>query len=88
MTKAELKLVVDELRAGKTYVDTGNVEAVGDVTAPLEGLGLSDFEKGKLVRKEAVIHFLRWQTLRMDGTIDEEELSECLGLLSKKVVMV
>ena len=53
MKISDLKIVVDELRAGKTYADISSVEAIADITAPLDGIGLPDFEKGKFVRKEA-----------------------------------
>ena len=81
MNKAEIKLVVDELREGKSYPET-------DIS-PLSGCGLSDFQKGKMIRKEVIVMHLRWQALYLNGNIDEEELSSCLEILkTKKVIMV
>lgn len=81
MNKTEIKLVVNELREGKSYPDT-------DIS-PLSGCGLSDFPIGKMIRKEVIVMHLRWQCLFLNGNIDEEELSSCLYILkSKKVIMI
>ena len=81
MTKAEIKEVVNDLRNSKTYP--------GVDTEPLYGLGLSDFTKGKYVRREVISNFLNWQCMFLNGEIDEKELDNCLFLLkNKKVVMV
>jgi len=85
MNKKDLKLVVDELRAGKSYPDVDD--------SALHGIALSDFPKGKVVRKEAVVRFLnyqcRWLFAQDDSEFDEEELTNCLGWLKeKRVVMV
>jgi hypothetical protein len=80
MTKRDVKILIDELRAGKSYpeVDEGS----------LYGLALPDFPFGKIVRKEAIVKFLNWQCGRFDGTIDEEELENCIQLFyMKKVIM-
>lgn len=80
MTKKDVKILMEELRARKTYpeVDDGS----------LYGLALADFPFGKVVRKEAIVKFLNWQCGRFDGTIDEEELEECIRLFYiKKVIM-
>lgn len=94
MNKYDIKIVVDELRDGKVYVNRGAddqayLDKIHEFMLPLEGLGLSDFPHGKIVRKESIVHFLRWQCNRLDGTIDEEELSAILGFLKeKRVIMV
>jgi len=89
VTKQELKVVVDDLRSGKSYwAEETGAEGLMDLMAPLEGLALPDFQKGKMVRRETVVAFLRWQALRFNGTVDEEELSECLGLLKQKQVIL
>ncbi len=94
MTKYEIQSIIDDLRQGKSYVDSSlpperYMDQIFELMAPLEGLALPDFEKGKMVRKEAIVHFLRWQCLRLDGTIDEEELSSCVELLkSNRVIMI
>lgn len=81
MTKNEIKLVVDELREGKSYPDT-------DIS-PLSGCRLIDFPIGKIIRKEVIVMHLRWQALYLNGKIDEEELSSCLEIFkSKKVIMI
>lgn len=81
MTKQDMRVVVDELRLHKTYPEVDDT--------PLEGLALRDFPYGKHVRKECVVKFLNWQCLRLDGTIDEEELTQDMFLLKKKrVIMV
>lgn len=81
MTKTEIHTVVNEIRKGKRY------EGVEDT--PLHGLALKDFESGKYVRKEAIVNFLNWQCGRFDGTIDEEELQNCISLFKeKRVIMV
>lgn len=94
MNKYDIKIVVDELREGKSYVVRGDddrayLDKIYEFMMPLEGLGLSDFPHGKIVRKESIVHFLRWQCNRLDGTIDEEELSSILVCLKeKRVIMV
>lgn len=81
MTKAEIKVVVEDLRNHKTYP--------GVETEPLCGLALSDFPFGKYVRKEVISNFLNWQCAYLDGTFDEPELDNCLQLLKKKrIIMV
>lgn len=81
MTKNEIKEVVDDLRNGKTYP--------GVDTSPIFGIGLSDFPKGKFIRKEVISNYLNWQCMMLNGNIDEAELDECLFCLKdKKVVMV
>jgi len=80
MNKAEIKIVTNELREGKTYP--------GVDTDPLLGLALSDFETGKYVRKEVIVNFLNWQCMYIFGGIDDDELTNCLHLLKKRVVMV
>jgi hypothetical protein len=70
MNKAEIKVVVNELREGKSYSGT-------DIS-PLSGCGLSDFPIGKIIRKEVIVMHLRWQALYLNGNIDEEELTERL----------
>lgn len=81
MNKADLKIVVDEFREGKSYP--------GTEILPLEGCGLPDFPIGKIIRKEVIVMHLRWQALYLNGNIDEEELSSCLDILkTKKVIMV
>ena len=91
MTKQEIKIVIDELRERKSYVDFNSPTAareIDELTAPLCGLGLSDFPKKKIVRKESIVHFLRWQCFYLDGTIHEEELQNCLYLLKEKQVIM
>jgi hypothetical protein len=80
MTKAEIKEVVDDLRKHKTYP--------GVDTTPIHGLGLSDFPKGKYIRREVISNFLNWQCMLFNGNIDEEELDNCLFLLKDKRVMM
>jgi len=80
MTKNDLQTLVNELREGACYL---NVD-----TAPLHGCGLPDFEKGKMIRKEVLVQFLRWQCLMMNGNIDEEELCECLAIFKEKKIMM
>ena len=81
MTKNEIKEVVDDLRNGKTYP--------GVDTSPLCGIALSDFPKGKIVRKEVISNMLSWQCQLLNGEIDENELVDCIGWLKeKRVVMV
>ena len=80
MTKTELITVVNDLRDGKTFPDVD--------TSPLYGLGLDDFPKRRTVRREVISNFLNWQCMFLDGTIDEEELDNCMFLLKKKVVMI
>ena len=84
MTKRELQEVVKELREG-TYYENIDCE-------PIIGIGLPDFTANKRerkhIRKEVIVNFLRWQTGMLNGEIDETELSSCLYLLSKKVLMV
>ena len=81
MTKVEIKEVVNDLRNGKTYP--------GVDTSPLFGLALSDFPKGKYVRKEVISNLLNWQCQLLNGEIDENELDECITWLrEKRVVMV
>ena len=81
MTKADIIQVVDDLRNGKTYP--------GVDTSPLFGLALSDFPKGKFVRKEVISNMLNWQCMLLNGNIDENELDDCIvWLKQKKVVMI
>ena len=84
MRVEDFRTVVGELRAGCSYPDVDDT--------PLHGIALSDFPKGKMVRKEAIVKFLSYQCRYMitDGPeFDEEELSNCLmWLKDKKVVMV
>ena len=63
MTKAEIKLAVNDLR--------DNVHYEGVSTEPLYGLALDDFPYGKYVRHEVVVNLLHWQCMFLDGTIDE-----------------
>jgi hypothetical protein len=81
MTKTEIKIVVDELRAGKAYDVLNN---------PLEGVGLPNWHGGekRFVSKEAIVNFLRWQTMCLNGAIDYDELERCVYLLKKKVLMI
>lgn len=81
MNKADLKIVVDEFREGKSYPET-------DIS-PLSGCGLPNFPLKKVVRKEVIVMHLRWQAMYLNGKTDEEELSSCLQILKdKKVIMV
>ena len=81
MNKAEILIVVDELRNNISYPDV-------DISSMI-GCGLPDFPKGKFVRKEAIVMHLRWQCLFLNGKIDEEELSNELYLLKKnQIIMV
>ena len=80
MLKAEMKLVVDELR-DHIYYENHDIE-------PLFGIGLPGFEKGKYVAKEAIVNFLALQCRYFNGGIDEEELSNCLYLLKEKQVIM
>lgn len=80
MNKKEIKLVVDELRANKRYGTDTNI---------LDGVGLSDFQKRKVVRKEVIVDFLQYQCRYLSGGIDEEELGSCIeSLRFQKVIMV
>ncbi len=81
MTKNDVIVLVNELRENVMYPDADDV--------PLHGLGLPDFQKGKHIRKEAIVKFLNWQCRYLGGGFDEEELTECLRLLKvKRVVMI
>ena len=80
MLKAEIKIVVDELRDNKYYEN----HDIG----PLFGIGLSEFVKGKYVSKEAIVNFLGQQCKYFNGGIDEEELTNCLFLLKQKQVIM
>jgi hypothetical protein len=81
MNKNDIRVVVNELRKGTHYP--------GVEDTPLYGIGLSDFETGKFVRKEAIVNFLNWQCGRFDGTLDEEELTNCVSLFKEKhIIMV
>lgn len=80
MLKAEMKIVVDELRNHK-YYDNHDIE-------PLFGIGLPDFVKGKYVAKEVIVNFLALQCRYFNGGIDEDELSNCLFLLKEKQVIM
>jgi hypothetical protein len=80
MNKKEIKIVVDELRANKRYGTDTNI---------LDGCGLSDFPKRKMVRKEVIVDFLQYQCRYLNGGIDEEELSSNIETLKvKKVIMI
>ena len=84
MTKQELQTVVRELKSGVQY-DGVNIE-------PLHGLGcsdfLGDFTGKKVVSKEVIVQFLRYQCCCLNGLFDEVELSNDLELLKRKVMMV
>ncbi len=81
MTKKELQIVTRELKEGISY---SNID-----TSPLYGCGLPDFPLRKMVSKEVIVMHLKWQCLNLNGTIDEEELTNCLEILKrKKVIMV
>lgn len=81
MTKDELKEVADEVRAGKSYENSKK--------SPLMGLALPNFPKETVARKEAIVNHCLWQSARLDGKIDEEELQHTLNLLKeKRVIMV
>lgn len=81
MNKKELKIVTRELKDGKSYPDA-------DIWV-FDGFGLPDYPKGKAISKEAIVQMLRYQTIQLNGSIDEEELSNCLYLLkAKQVIMV
>ena len=74
-------ILADELRADISYPDVDPV--------PLFGCGLNDFPKFKPVRKEAILQHLRWQCKCLDGSIDENQLSEEFQILKeKKVIMI
>lgn len=78
MNKKEIKLVVDELRAGRRY------ERVS-----LESLdGCAYFQGKRRIRKEVIVQFLRWQTLNLDGSINDEMLGEAVDCLRKNIVMI
>lgn len=80
MTKNDIKIIVNELRADISY-------DVDDT--PLHGCGLPDYRKKQYISKESIVMFLRWQCLMFNGKIDEEELSRCIYILQdKKVIMV
>jgi hypothetical protein len=81
MTKRDMKILMDELRAGSQYPGTDD--------SALRGIALRDFPFGKFIRKEAIVHFLVSQCMYMNGKIDEEELDRCFTLLyMKKVKMI
>jgi len=80
MTKQEIKQIVDDLRANKHYKTD---------TSILDGIGLPDFPKSKIVRKEVIVDFLQWQCRYLNGGINEEELSDCIEALKfHKVIIV
>jgi hypothetical protein len=80
MTKADIKEIMKDFRAPKksrlTQVDI----------TPLEGLALSSFPKGKFVRKEVIVEFLRYQCTQLNGEVDDKELNDCFFLLTNKKV--
>jgi hypothetical protein len=81
MTKADLKLLVNELRQDISYP---NVDI-----SPLTGCGLRDFPKCKIIRKEALLMHLRWQCIYLNGGIDEQELTDNLQIFKdKRIIMV
>jgi len=81
MTKKDFQIVVNELRNDVSYPDVD--------TTPLHGCGLNDYPKRKVICKEVIVQFLRWQCLMMNGNIDEQELNYCLEIFrDKKIVMI
>ena len=80
MTKDDMKVLADELRQGKSYPEA-------DISV-LSGCGLSDFEKRKPVRKEAIVMHLRWQCLTLNGTVLDSQLTEELQILKEKEVLM
>ena len=53
MTKSDFSVVITDLRTGRIYENSSTNEN------PLDGLALADFPKKKVVRREAIISFLR-----------------------------
>lgn len=86
MTKGDAERLMDDLRNGVKFGESLN--EINDLCEPLEGLGTSDFEAGKIVSYESVLTFLRWQCVQMNGRLDQDELSTCLGLLKRKRVVI
>lgn len=79
MTKAELSSVVSELKSGSSYPEIS--------MRPLYNLSSPSYKRHYVFRG-AIVQYLRWQCLRLDGTVDYDELDSCLALLHDKVVMI
>ena len=90
MRKDEIKQIVDELRQRKSYWNPENgVDSLFKMLEPLDGVGLPDFPKGKMIPKEVIVQFLRYQCLMMNGSIDYEELEKCIEIFRlKRIIMI
>jgi len=86
MTKKDSERLMNDLRNGVKFGES--LSEIHDLCEPLEGLGTRDFEDGKFVSYESVLTFLRWQCMQFNGQIDQDELSDCLGLLKRKRVAI
>lgn len=84
MTKRELKELIKLVEAKEPQENVG-CTVDGN---PLNGIALSDFPVKKAVPKKAIVQYLRWQTLFLDGSIDYSELDTCIYLLKKKQVIM
>ena len=78
MNKREIKLVVDEVRMGKMY-EKVSIDSLD---------GCAYFQEKKKIRKEVIVQFLRWQALNLDGSINDEMLTEAVDCLSKNIIMI
>jgi len=86
MNKKEAVRLVADLR--DNLLPDGTLDERDAMMEPLSGLGCSDFERGKIVRYDSALCFLRYQCCQMNGRLDEAELSNILGLLKEKRIVV
>lgn len=82
-TKRDFK----EIRA-EIHTPFKDMDEMMDALDPLIGIGLPEFENGKIVSLRAATAFMRYQCLRFDGTIDETEFTEMCRLLKEKRVAI
>ena len=77
MNKAELARVYERAKRGPVE---------GNAIEELEGLAY--WKERRPVTLEGAAAMLRWQALCLDGSWDYEALSECLGALGKKALLI
>ena len=81
MNKRDQKILMDELRAGKTYD--------GVDTEVLYGCGLPEYEGNKGIAKEVLVNFLNWQCRYLNGGLDYEEMENCFAIFKhKRIIMI
>lgn len=82
-TQQQIRIVAD-LRSGR---HPRNIQDLSIIAAPLEGLALASFPRGRQVYRANVVAWLRWQGLR-GRRAEAARLVDLFGLMTLKQLEV